>query len=197
MKVFISHNKADNTSARSLAMLLVEQGIDVWFDEWEIRPGESITGGIERGLTECDVFVLLWSAAAQASNWVGTEVRAFIRRRVDDQLLRIVPLMIDGTALPALVADYRGFNLSGNVTLDQVAAELTGEPRDLEIARRLQTKLLELTASHASEGDPLPYLVCPTCACTELKRSTQEDRARDDLYYVIECRDCGWSDWSQ
>lgn len=197
MKVFISHNKVDKTSARALAVLLVEQGVDVWFDEWEIRPGESITGGIERGLTESDVFVLIWSAAAHASNWVGTEVRAFIRRRVDDDGLRIVPLMVDGTALPALVADYRGFDLSGDLTLDQVAVELTGEPRDLEIARRLQTKLLELTASHASGGDPLPYLVCPTCASTELKRSTEEDRARDDLYYVVECGHCGWSDWTQ
>jgi len=197
MKVFISHNKADKTSARALAVLLVEQGVDVWFDEWEIGPGESITGGIERGLSECDVFVLLWSAAAHASNWVGTEVRAFIRRRVDDDGLRIIPLMIDGTSLPALVADYRGFDLSGGTSLDEVAAELTGAPRDLEIARRLQAKLLELTASHASGGDPLPYLVCPTCACTELKRGTYEDPSRDDLYYYIECTECGWTDWSQ
>ena len=97
MKIFISHNKADKASARALAVLLVEQGVDVWFDEWELCPGDSIVGGIEEGLSNAGVFVLLWSKAAEASNWVGTEVRAFLRRRVDDDGLKIVPLMVDGT----------------------------------------------------------------------------------------------------
>ena len=41
MRIFISHNKADLITARAIALLLVEQGLDVWFDEWEIRPGDS------------------------------------------------------------------------------------------------------------------------------------------------------------
>lgn len=196
MKVFISHNKADKASARALAVLLVEQGVDVWFDEWDIRPGESIVGGIEEGLADANVFVLLWSKSASASNWVGTEVRAFVRRRVDDEGLRIVPLMIDGTALPALVADYRGFDLADGMSLEDVVVEMTGKPRDIEIARRLQSKLIELTEGLATTGDPLPYLVCPQCASTDLKRSTTTDYARDQSYYVIEC-ECGWNEWTQ
>lgn len=197
MRVFVSHNKADKESARALATRLVEQGVDVWFDEWEIRPGDSITGGIEKGLSEADVFVLLWSKKAQKSNWVGTEVRAFLRRRVDNDGLRIVPLMTDATPLPALVADYRGFDLSGETTLEEVVAEMTGNPRDVEVAQRLQAKLIELTDSNAASGDPFPYLVCPTCAGTNFKRSTVTDYERDDNYYVINCEDCGWGDWTQ
>lgn len=197
MKIFISHNKADKASARALAVLLVEQGVDVWFDEWELRPGDSIVGGIEEGLSDAGVFVLLWSKAAEASNWVSTEVRAFLRRRVDDNGLRIVPLMVDGTKLPTLVADYRGYDLTDGVQLEDVVSEMTGSPRDLEIARRLQSKLLELTASVAGGGDPLPYLVCPSCASTELDRSSVTDYSRDDTYYVITCKKCGWEDWTQ
>lgn len=197
MKVFISHNKEDKTSARALAVMLVEQGVDVWFDEWEIRPGDSIVGGIEEGVGNADVFVLLWSAKAQESKWVGTELRAFIRRRVDDAGLRIVPLMLDGTALPALVADYRGFDLSGDMTFEDAVAEMTGNPRDVEVARLLQAKLIELTAGNAASGDPLPYLVCPSCASANLKRSSAVDPVRDDVYYLIDCEDCGWSEWTQ
>jgi hypothetical protein len=58
MNVFISHNSSDKDTARLLAVALVEQGVNVWFDEWAIRPGDSITGGIETGLSEADVFVL-------------------------------------------------------------------------------------------------------------------------------------------
>lgn len=91
MKVFVSHNKADKSTARLIAMGIVEHGEDVWFDEWDIRPGESIVGGIEKGITECDVFVIVWSESAAKSKWVGTELRAIVRRRVDVENLRIVP----------------------------------------------------------------------------------------------------------
>jgi hypothetical protein len=87
--------------------LLVAQGEDVWFDEWEIRPGQSLTGGIEEGLAGSDAFILVWSGAAHASRWVGTELRAYIRRRVDDNSLLVIPLMLDRTPLPVLVADFQ------------------------------------------------------------------------------------------
>ena len=79
VKVFISHNAQDKETARLLAMLFTERGIGVWFDEWQIKPGESITGGFGKGIEECNVFVLLWSAAAKGSRWVDTDVRAAIR----------------------------------------------------------------------------------------------------------------------
>ena len=191
MNVFISHNSSDKDTARLLAVALVEQGVNVWFDEWAIRPGDSITGGIETGLSEADVFVLVWSANAKKSNWVGTEVRAYLRRRVDDQTLRIVPVMIDSTPLPALVADYKGFSMTDGKTMEDIASEITGTPRDMEIARRLQTKLLDLTWEH-SHGDPLPFLVCPQCGSPELERSQQDDPKHERSYYVIQCKKCHW-----
>lgn len=193
--MFISHNKADKLSARALATMLVEQGVDLWFDEWEIRPGDSIVGGIEAGLQEANVFVLLWSEQAAASNWVGAELRAFIRKRIDDTGMRIVPLMVDDTQLPALVADYRGFDLSG-VRLEDVVEELTGSPRDVKVAQVLQRKLNDLTERN-TKGDPLGYLVCPSCGSDKLGRSSSTDHSRDDTYYIIECEDCGWGDWTQ
>jgi hypothetical protein len=197
MKVFISHNEANKDTARLLAIALVEQGVSVWFDEWAIRPGESIAGGIEKGLSDSDVFALVWSAAANASNWVGTEMRAYLHRRVADDTLRIIPVMIDNTPLPSLIADYKGFRLDTATRLEAVAAEITGRPADVEIARRLQNRLLELTENHASPGDPLPYIICPRCGSDELERSQPIDYEHDEAYYVIECRKCNWLEWTQ
>lgn len=197
MKVFVSHNKADKASARALAVLLVEQGADVWFDEWEIAPGQSIVGGIEAGISDCNIFAIFWSEAAQKSNWVGAELRAFLRRRIDDAGLRIVPLMADKTPLPALVADYRGFDLSSGVTLDEVVAAMTGKPRDVEIAKLLQQKLISLTKKNTHPSDPHPHLVCPSCGSEKLKRSSASDQDKDDMYYLIDCEECGWGDWTQ
>jgi hypothetical protein len=47
----------------------------------------------------------------KASKWVDTELSAAIRKRVDDTGFRLIPIMIDDSTLPALVADYRGFLL--------------------------------------------------------------------------------------
>jgi hypothetical protein len=195
MKVFISHNTADKDTARFLAIALVEQGINVWFDEWAIRPGDSITGGIEKGLSDSNIFVLVWSSNAKASNWVGTEISAYIRRRIDDQTLRIVPIIIDDTPLPTLVADYRGFIVTKATKMEDIAAEITGKPSDVEIARLLQNRLLDLTLRHSS-GDPLPYLVCPLCGSSELKRSEQWDD-RDNHCYTIQCGKCKWYEWTE
>jgi hypothetical protein len=46
VRAFISHNKADADTARLFAMTLTEQGVSVWFDEWDLRPGDSIPDGI-------------------------------------------------------------------------------------------------------------------------------------------------------
>ena len=99
--VFLSHSSKDKPIVRPIAERLRNDGLRVWFDEWEIKPGESITGGIEKGLQECDVFLLMWSAAAKASKWVDTELRAAIRKRVEDAQLRLVPIMVDNTPLIA------------------------------------------------------------------------------------------------
>ena len=196
MRVFMSYNKLDKTTARLLAIALVQQGVGIWFDEWGIAPGESITGGIEEGLRTSDVFVLVWSSDAVASNWVGMELRAYLRRRVDDDSLRIVPILLDSTPLPVLVADYKGFVLSGLNSLPDIAAKITGEPPDIEIAALLQQRLNQLGEEHAS-GDPFPFLVCPMCASRNLKRTYATDYERDKEYYIIKCEDCGWGDWTQ
>ena len=114
----------------------------------------------------------------------------------DDDSLRIVPILLDDTPLPVLVADYRGFPISDGISLPDIAAKITGEPPDIEIAAMLQRRLNQLCEKHTA-GDPFPYLVCPMCASRNLKRTVATDYERDKSYYIIECKDCGWGDWTQ
>lgn len=192
--VFISHNRADKVEARLLATALIQQGVGVWFDEWNISPGESITGGIQGGLSDADVFVLVWSDNAAKSNWVGTEIRAYLRRRVDDETLRIIPVMLDNTPLPVLVADYKGFKVEADVSLESIAVRIIGSRPDQEIARLLQSRLLDLSEGGRGSMDPLPYLVCPQCGSTNLRRGQFVDEQRYDTYMYVQCEECEWGD---
>ncbi len=40
-KGFVSHSSEDRLSVKVLAERLRENGVDAWYDEWEIGPGDS------------------------------------------------------------------------------------------------------------------------------------------------------------
>jgi RNase P subunit RPR2 len=192
MRAFISPNKADTASARLLAMALAECGVAVWFDEWELRPGDSITAGIEAGLSSADAFVVFWSKHAASSQWVNMELRASVRNRVEDGTLRIVPILVDDTPLPVLLADYRGFALARCKDLRQIAGEIAGNPRADEIARCLQKRLLELVIEGLPEDHELKSFICPKCGSGNLAGSRIYDQTFDEAYFVVVCNSCGW-----
>ena len=54
-----SHSGSDAEWARSFAKALKERGIAVWFDEFDIEPGESFRDALEAGLRNSDVLVTL------------------------------------------------------------------------------------------------------------------------------------------
>lgn len=201
MIVFLSHNSADKETVRTLAMLLAGEGINLFFDEWDIRLGDALMGVIEQGLQDADIFVVVWSDAARRSNWVDVEVQTFLRRRVDNHALRVIPLMLDDTPLPALLANYAGMNIApgnrqGN-TIETVVRALVGDDRDVQLAQRLQRRLNQLAEEILGPGDPFGWLVCPGCGSDQLTRNSVTDPDRDETYYTIHCDVCGHGDWTQ
>lgn len=55
--VFLSHSAKDKEVVRPLAERLRKDGVKVWFDEWEIRPGDSEAAKIEEGQERSRVLV--------------------------------------------------------------------------------------------------------------------------------------------
>lgn len=75
--VFLSHSAKDKAIVRTVAERLKANGLRVWFDEWEIRPGDSIPAKIEEGLEHSRVLVLCMSAHAFGSEWAQLEAGTF------------------------------------------------------------------------------------------------------------------------
>jgi len=48
--VFLSHSVKDKAVVQPLAERLRQDGLKVWFDEWMLKPGDSIASKIEAGL---------------------------------------------------------------------------------------------------------------------------------------------------
>ena len=70
--VFLSHSARDKAVARPLAerlLVAVRKHLKVWFDEWVLKPGDSIPAKIEAGLEHSRVLLLCLSANAFGSDW--------------------------------------------------------------------------------------------------------------------------------
>ncbi len=93
--VFLSHSSKDKEIVRPLADRLKRDGIKVWFDEWAIRPGDSIPAKLEEGLERSRILVFCMSANAFGSEWAQLESGTFRFRDPLNKDRRFLPLRLD------------------------------------------------------------------------------------------------------
>ena len=105
--VFLSYAREDSPAAQRLADALRAGGIEVWFDQSELRGGDLWDQKIRRQIRECTLFVPLISVTTQARSegYFRREWRMAADRLQDMSESRtfIVPVIIDDT--PEAVAD--------------------------------------------------------------------------------------------
>lgn len=97
-RVFISHSEGDVDWARSFAQALQQRGVSVWFDEFDVRPGESMRDGLESGLRSSDVIVALLDPEYPAKPALFFELGAAIG--MGKRFVSIVPKGLDPNNLP-------------------------------------------------------------------------------------------------
>ena len=93
--VFISHSSQDKPAVRELAERLRQDGLRVWFDEWEIKPGDAILLKLQAGLEQARTLVLVMSKHASASEWVTFEHHSVLFRDPTNQQRRFIPVRLD------------------------------------------------------------------------------------------------------
>lgn len=111
MSVFISHSSEDEECARKIANRLENQDITVWYDEWSLRPGDSIVSKIEAGIEDADVLLVLLSEASLESSWVQAEINASFNKMVSDENIRLIPVLIEDVEVPLLLRDRQYVDL--------------------------------------------------------------------------------------
>lgn len=119
-KVFISHSTTDADWVRSFAQALKERGVTVWFDEFDVQPGESWSDAIEAGLRGSDVLVALVDAESSSRPNLFFELGAAIG--MGKRVVPIVPKDMDPGALPL---DVRLRRYLVRETPEQTAEELS------------------------------------------------------------------------
>ncbi len=99
-KFFITHSWKDIDFARKLCDDLRASGLDGFFDERSVRPGESIPKRIEQGLEQCDVYIPVLSPAALKSRWADWEIDMAIMMRQEQGRPHIIPVIAEKCDVP-------------------------------------------------------------------------------------------------
>ncbi|MFN0132225.1 MAG: DUF1883 domain-containing protein [Phycisphaerales bacterium] len=81
--VFISHASEDkNDVVRPLATALQSAGLKVWYDEFEMRIGDSLRRKIDTGLARSRFGVVVFSKSFFAKGWTNYELDGLVTRTV-------------------------------------------------------------------------------------------------------------------
>jgi len=130
--------------AEGLARALITHGQDVWFDKWDIQPGDSIISKIfEEGLAKAVAFAIVLSKESVRSRWVREELNVATIRRIDD-LVRVIPILKEDVEIPTALralhwVDMRTDFDGGVRSVPNTLAGVSEKPPLGEIPPRLQT----------------------------------------------------------
>ncbi len=197
--VFVSYNSKDKAAAQQVALFLAAENLNVWFDKWEIQAGDSIIQQVQRGLRSCTHFWILWSTHAARSKWVRRELSAILARAVESGSPKVIPLRLDDTPLPTLLADLKYVKYHGGTERDryEIARAVTGNHPSTEFIKAIVRKYHELIrAEKAWDRNPFGLNACPECGDRRLALSVWID-PEGEQWTRITCSDCGWSDMTQ
>jgi hypothetical protein len=128
-KVFISHSSRDKPFVRKLVQELEQRHLNVWFDERELKVGDSIVAGVSAGLRNSDYLIVVLSKSSVASRWVQEELNAALMEELSGEGRPVLPVLIDDCELPPLLKSrlYADFRTDFSAGLKKLLAVLTQE----------------------------------------------------------------------
>lgn len=77
------------------AIALRERGLDVWLDQWEMLPGDSLVKKIFTAIDKAAAIVVVVSATSVDKRWVAEELDAAVVKRIQEDTL-LIPVVLDG-----------------------------------------------------------------------------------------------------
>lgn len=147
--VFVSHASEDKESfVRALAEGLRACGVIVWYDEFELKVGDSLRRSIDRGLANSRFGIVVLSSAFFAKNWPQYELDGLVTKEMSGNGKVILPIWHkvskdEVAGYSPTLADKVALN-TGVQSLDEIIEELVGVIRP---AGNLQTEDEQVASS--------------------------------------------------
>lgn len=126
--VFISHASEDKEDVvRPLAKSLKEKGVSVWYDEFELKIGDSLRRKIDQGLSKSRFGIVVISRSFIKKGWTNYELDGLMTKAISGQQI-LLPIWHDITKQEVIdyspsLADKVARNTSQE-TVEEIAEEI-------------------------------------------------------------------------
>jgi hypothetical protein len=159
--LFISHASEDKAAfVAPLAKALTAFGVNVWYDEYALKFGDSLSRSIDAGLARSNFGVVVLSPAFISKRWPEYELRGLTSREMLGKKV-ILPLwhnieLEDVVAFSPTLADKVAVKTSAHTPV-QIATMIIDAIRPdifTQIQRRLAYRLARRSSSKAAPLDP-------------------------------------------
>jgi hypothetical protein len=200
MLVFISHSESDKETAEEIGIFLVAENIGVWFDQWEIVPGDSIPGRINEGLSNCTHLLVLWSKNSAGSKWVQRELNSTVARAIAGGSPTVIVVRLDDAPVLPLLADiqYIRYRCGSEEDRRNLVFAVAGRSPSGSLIRSIVKKYHEVIRS-AEREDSFGLIACPQCGSDRIEPWT--DCIVDVDHHgvmsgteipAVRCLECNW-----
>lgn len=157
--VFVSHASEDKDAiARPLSEALSKLGLKVWFDEFQLKIGDSLSESIDNGLAKSSYGIVVVSKAFFDKNWTAHELRGLTSRFVAKQS-KILPVwhhisFEEVAAVSPTLADI--YSYDSRLPIERLAINILGivKPLAHRAIMRKVTAEAEINAAAVLEIDP-------------------------------------------
>ncbi len=123
-RIFVSHSHHDNAWCRPFVAAMQSAGWDAWYDEKGLQAGAAWVKVIQTELQTREIFLLILTPDAWASEWVQDEVQLALATRRLIVIVEHQPAMVDGFVLTRQW--IRVPDLDAAAAAHQVAVALAG-----------------------------------------------------------------------
>lgn len=127
--VFVSHASEDkNEFVRDFVKCLQENGLNVWYDEFTLRVGDSLRRSIDNGLRNSRYGIVVLSEAFFSKEWPKRELDGLFAREVNGEKV-ILPIWHkisknEVLKYSPIIADMLALN-TASLTIEEIANEIS------------------------------------------------------------------------
>lgn len=198
--LFICHASEDKDFfVRPLAVGLRSLGASVWYDEFSLRPGDSLSRSIDRGIGGSKNAVVVVSGAFIAKAWPEHELRGLVAREIAGEV-KIIPIWHGVTHREVLAYSPTLADKVAIVTTDQSATDVAlqvlmvvrpdlyeAHPRAELVRIANGEAMAELQESIEDLKAELAEFQCPICGSPLVETARVNHEYGDDLVQIFEC----------
>jgi hypothetical protein len=206
--VFVSHASEDKEDfVRPLAQALAQLGVKVWYDEFSLEVGDSLSRSIDDGLANSSYGVVVVSPAFLQKRWPERELRGLVAREVEAEQKVILPIWFGVTKQEVLafsppLADTIAIKTE-ETEAEEIALTLLKVVRPDIYKQHPRADLEKMASGEALQElqDELEYVreelaeyQCPYCKAPLSSRGSYELDAEIGVEVSIETYACGYAD---